>query len=459
MNKACSSLFLSFLTISENEEFGRFYCYDGHDEPSSSDSTQIIYRASDNRKGGTSPRIGTLLLKEQPNCFCVSEEQRSRICNYCFREKSEGMKLSRCKACKYSHYCSMECYNADQHLVECKALQKHPQVTNSMRLMLKCFLSCKTVEDVEKIENLSPKQSMKDIEDLKQLAILFCDYVKELDLSISLIGHRKTDVDYLYLLFQKIQRNTFSICNDEMNVIGSGLYVHTSLFNHSCVPNCTVLFDSKKNIYVRVINSNIKAGEPLTINYVDLLDVTPNRQHKLDKQYHFTCQCPRCTSTVNSEERNTHVESMLEMANDFKQKNQLQEAINCYSRVVSKKKSSPKLFHDIYLGIALNALAHNYVELGEFEKAYHYAVESLPLLEQYYPEFYPILGLQYLMCAKLGAHLEEEKHHQARTQTTSSFTPNISSQWFQKAFPIFSKLFIHEDNTPFDVLRRNQITF
>lgn len=71
--------------------------------------------------------------------------------------------------------------------------------------MLKCFLNCKTAEDVEKIENLSPKESLKGIDDLKQLAILFCDYVKELDLStICFIGHRNTDVDYLYLLFQKV---------------------------------------------------------------------------------------------------------------------------------------------------------------------------------------------------------------------------------------------------------------
>nr|CAG4719167.1 unnamed protein product [Naegleria fowleri] len=443
------SFFLSpSLKISEKEELGRFYCFDGQDEKvvvggnnkkelilsSKLSSSVIIHQEIP---------VGMLLLKEKPFCFCVSEEQRSRICNYCFREKSEGMKLSRCKACKYSHYCSMECYNADQHLVECKALQKHPQVTNSMRLMLKCFLNCKTAEDVEKIENLSPKESLKGIDDLKQLAILFCDYVKELDLStICFIGHRNTDVDYLYLLFQKVQRNTFSICNDEMNVIGSGLYFHASMFNHSCVPNCTILFDSNKNIYTRVIKSNIKAGEPLTINYIDLLDVTPNRQQKLKKQYHFTCQCSRCASSDDPEERNALVEGMLEMANDFKKKN------------LSKKKSSPKLFHDIYMGIALNALAHNYVELGKFEIAYPYAVESLAFLEKYYPEFYPILGLQYLMCAKLGAYLEEE-------QTINTFPPitqHGSRQYFEKAFPILSKLFIHEDNTPFDVIKRNQIS-
>lgn len=114
------SFFLSpSLKISEKEELGRFYCFDGQDEKvvvggnnkkelilsSKLSSSVIIHQEIP---------VGMLLLKEKPFCFCVSEEQRSRICNYCFREKSEGMKLSRCKACKYSHYCSMECYVSDE---------------------------------------------------------------------------------------------------------------------------------------------------------------------------------------------------------------------------------------------------------------------------------------------------------------------------------------------------------
>lgn len=37
--------------------------------------------------------------------------------------------------------------------------------------------------------------------------------------------------------------NAFNILDDNLNTIGSGIYLAASVLNHSCVPNATATFD------------------------------------------------------------------------------------------------------------------------------------------------------------------------------------------------------------------------
>ncbi|EFC48871.1 SET domain-containing protein [Naegleria gruberi] len=417
----------SLIQLKQNDQVGRYY--------------EVVASSS-------TTSFGKLILHEKPFCFIIDDRERTHCCNYCFKA---NIKLSRCKACKVSHYCSMNCYHSDHHLKECKALATHPKVTNSIRLLLKCFLSCSDEKQFEMIQNLAPSSSSDEkVEDnLIKLAILFADYVKDVDLSSSFLDNRKEDLDFIYLLLLKLQRNTFSICNEEMNAIGSGIYLKASMFNHSCVPNCAILFDSDKNLYVRILNpsSLLEEGTPLTINYVDLMDLTANRQKKLKEQYHFTCTCPRCLNS--NEEVNENVDKMISIANEHRKNQNLQEAVNYFQRIVSKKRSSPSLFHEIYMGIALNSLTHLNVDLSDFKKAYEFGIESLEYFEKYYPPFYPLLGLQYLTCAKLASYLEE--NGQARLKINSR-------DLFHKCFAILNTLFRNENNQPFNLLIENNIS-
>lgn len=41
----------------------------------------------------------------------------------------------------------------------------------------------------------------------------------------------------------QVMSNSFSICDEEMQGIGVGIYGLPSLVNHSCLPNCVVTFD------------------------------------------------------------------------------------------------------------------------------------------------------------------------------------------------------------------------
>ena len=55
-------------------------------------------------------------------------------------------------------------------------------------------------------------------------------------------------------IYGRILINSFNIMNAENLPIGIGLYLEGSVFDHSCDPNATVVFDGKR-IIVRTIRS------------------------------------------------------------------------------------------------------------------------------------------------------------------------------------------------------------
>jgi hypothetical protein len=98
--------------------------------------------------------------------------------------------------------------------------------------------------------------------------------------------------------FCKVRCNVFTICDAEFKPRGIGLFPLGALFNHSCAPNCVALYDSHGGgttvtQLVRTI-APVRAGEQLTIAYVDVGMPTPLRQHDLQDSYFFVCRCARC---------------------------------------------------------------------------------------------------------------------------------------------------------------------
>ena len=75
--------------------------------------------------------------------------------------------------------------------------------------------------------------------------------------------------------------------------LGIGCYPRAALLNHSCAPNCVLVFDGAC-VRVRTI-CNVAEGEELLVSYVDLLRPTTARQMVLRYGYGFECVCTRCT--------------------------------------------------------------------------------------------------------------------------------------------------------------------
>ena len=80
---------------------------------------------------------------------------------------------------------------------------------------------------------------------------------------------------------------------------GQGVYRVHSVTNHSCDPNAEVAYTESmdEGIYM-LAKRPIKAGDEVTISYVDEVENEPRekRQAYLLRNYRFSCTCSRCES-------------------------------------------------------------------------------------------------------------------------------------------------------------------
>jgi len=98
----------------------------------------------------------------------------------------------------------------------------------------------------------------------------------------------------LAALISRTQRNMHAVVNLAGNALGHGLYPQASFFNHACRPNSVVSFlDS--SLVVRTI-APIKAGEEVTIAYVELYAPRDVRRQQLQAKKGFHCECRRCAA-------------------------------------------------------------------------------------------------------------------------------------------------------------------
>ena len=73
----------------------------------------------------------------------------------------------------------------------------------------------------------------------------------------------------------------------------AGLYPRVALLNHSCVPNCRLIFRSDYRLQVRA-SVKLKKGDTLYISYTPPFYSVISRNNILSRGKQFTCTCPRC---------------------------------------------------------------------------------------------------------------------------------------------------------------------
>jgi hypothetical protein len=83
---------------------------------------------------------------------------------------------------------------------------------------------------------------------------------------------------------------------------GTGLFLQSSLLNHSCVPNVDISFELNSNgrqpSILWTANQAIQKGEQLFCSYIDPREY-PQKQIRRDQlmaSYGFTCMCPACVA-------------------------------------------------------------------------------------------------------------------------------------------------------------------
>ncbi|XP_014383730.1 PREDICTED: histone-lysine N-methyltransferase SMYD3 [Myotis brandtii] len=176
-------------------------------------------------------------------------------------------KLMRCSQCRVAKYCGAKCQKKawPDHKRECKCLKscKPRYPPDSVRLLGRVVVKLmeETPSESEKLysfydlESNINKLTEDKKEGLRQLAVTFQLYIRG---EIQDVSQLPPSFD-IFEAFAKLICNSFTICNAEMQEVGVGLYPSMSLLNHSCDPNCSIVFNGP-HLLLRAVR-DIQAGE------------------------------------------------------------------------------------------------------------------------------------------------------------------------------------------------------
>ena len=155
--------------------------------------------------------------------------------------------------------------------------------------------------------------SLKEAHDWSKCAALFRAVVETCPwcpwLTPASLQAPPTD-DELFGLVSRIDSNVFGVFGREVgdgptriangrnvDLIGHGVYLGASLFNHSCTPNCFV--SSGVHSLCVTVDSAVGADEELTIAYCDVQLPLAARRRQLSRHYRFECSCERCEAEAS----------------------------------------------------------------------------------------------------------------------------------------------------------------
>ena len=332
---------------------------------------------------------GQVIVSAFPLVYSLSKDTEG-FCSGCFKSIEEESTLTgreyilkQCANCQHFKYCSPECQKSDwkkfHKLGECRIYAKHGSkiTSNFARFALRLLLlHQKRPEQLEKLVKLidGNERSFYDLKDhideIKNHEQRVQGFIATFSLFNS-IG-LQFDSEILFKIFCKLCINSFSILDTSLNEIGTGLYIETSIFDHSCQPNSAPVFNGL-HIEIRSLK-NVPLGDPVTINYVDMKASRSTRQGMLKAQYYFTCQCPRCTNEGESE--------------DASISNEIADLDKKYDELVNAATGSePNV---------------------PWNECYVLLIQTLPLYEAVYGQYHPDFTVQLMRCVKTRSNIPSD---------------------------------------------------
>lgn len=257
-----------------------------------------------------------------PILLVTRHDASTSCCQACFMVDPEGMAVT-CPGCSHARYCSEAClkaHSASEHdAEECRLWadeQEMPhyslvQMHRAAKRIQKGDTTLKAVTD-----------ALVSYED-SQKGPGGWDEESEIGLHrwLTLITKGNNSLYSAYRrLYFAIKLNGFNVkpsAGQPGRAFASGLFPHLALFNHSCTPNCGILYpptaDNQQPRIKLVALRQIEAGEELTIGYVD--PYAPGRRESLRKNFFFDCVCSFCVDgDANIPDRETiiHANAMLQ---------------------------------------------------------------------------------------------------------------------------------------------------
>ncbi|XP_052899084.1 histone-lysine N-methyltransferase SMYD3 isoform X2 [Anopheles moucheti] len=390
-------------------------------------------------------RRGDVILQEKPFACVLDPRYRESRCDRCFKEA----KVMKCSNCLYVRYCGRSCQKEawSNHKEECEKLKALPSclvvpaaalmMARIVRRLLKGGDTHKgyyTSKLYRKFSDLMPHEEniQQDSKRMDHFGTLFVVLQRLLDEAA-----RPTKMELLRI-YGKMCINTFNILDNEMNTIGTGMYIGASIIDHSCRPNVVVSFDGE-TLNMRLLedypDQELDFGK-LFISYIDLIDTTDVRREQLAERYYFRCECERCRDEQEQKRMNAaacpnkNCEEPLDMhGSELKQQcpvcgtsvtpfdretfNEISNFTRDHlaqmksvayldvSRLCLQKQESVLHRYNVHHIKTLENAMESALNLEKWSEATGYAVKLLDGFRHYYSPFHPMLGLTYLKIGKL----------------------------------------------------------
>lgn len=253
---------------------------------------------------------GDTILKSAPFAFVIIQSQRAAVCESCWGSVGQGEGLP-CQACRLVCYCSPLCKEKGEgdHAAECQALAQAGTAAvilpDQLRLVIRIWLKVRNAEEG------SLEETGYGLEKNWDSLMDHAQELREDSMDLLKIGYqqlvsvlRREDLpslDTYISIYGKILINSFSLRTDrsaQPDPFGTGIYLLASIFDHSCVPNCTVVFQGRE---LRVVaTQDLPEGEVARvafISYVNSMDNTRTRSTQHRVIWYFSCHCSLCQET------------------------------------------------------------------------------------------------------------------------------------------------------------------
>jgi len=264
---------------------------------------------------------GDVLIQSQPFAFIIITEYRGVVCEQCWGRMTPATHQI-CKNCNMVCYCSNNCRIAGtaEHRLECLILSRagtaRLALSDHLRLIIRIWLRIRSegVHRVERAGNLSKcwdylVDHCKPLETEGSNREILQNEYNELGNILSKADMPSYEV--FLNIYSKILVNSFSLRSDRTSTpehFGTGIYMVASLLNHSCVPNCTVVFQGRQLSIVAT--KDVPEGyipNVAFITYVNSLDDTNTRQEQLSTTWHFKCECSLCSNIKFDKQKHSGV--------------------------------------------------------------------------------------------------------------------------------------------------------
>ncbi|VDN01490.1 unnamed protein product [Thelazia callipaeda] len=256
-------------------------------------------------------KYGSILQRtchfEQPFAYICLNNQLHQYCSYCLR-KPDSKKLYKCSKCELSRYCNKECQRSawKDHKAECRRLQA---VYPNLPLSEVLFLS-RIIDKVLFLEENGDKFGWQKCREWKAL-MGHEDDIRSDELKYAhfekiygkMALYRKEEMiskEKFYQIFCKTTINSHAIHTSIGWETGIALDLGVSKYDHSCRPNCSLVFDGFYAC-LRSLTPEINASDPSKahISYIDVGRSRYHRQKELKEKWYFDCRCERCTDPMD----------------------------------------------------------------------------------------------------------------------------------------------------------------